>query len=370
MTEENATTVSRRAGFLKRFLRRTFFGLLILILAAAITGASYEAIEKRADAKRFPRQGKSIALGPDFGGVRLNLDCQGAGSPTVVLDSGLGVPGIGWNRVQDGAAKFARVCWYDRAGYGWSDGSSVPRTSLEIAKELEALLAAAGEKGPFVLVGHSFGGFNVRVFNGKYPNEVAGMVLVDASHEDQESRMPPAFQATMKKETESLKRQQMLAPLLLRFGVARFMQRNEGEEPGISRDFGRELVYLQLQRKFLTATISEISLFSESADEVRSSGNLGDKPLVVLTAGKDVPPSSLPEGLTKKDFDDFRTIWVNELQVKESQLSTHGKRIIVPDSDHMIPFERPDAIVDAIREVCAAANTGRTNNETSVAASR
>src|SRR5579859_7699957 len=84
------------------------FGLLILIAVAAIAGASYQAIENHADASRFPQQGKSIALGPDFGDLHLNLDCQGAGSPTVVLDSGLGVPGIGWNRVQAEAAKFTR----------------------------------------------------------------------------------------------------------------------------------------------------------------------------------------------------------------------------------------------------------------------
>jgi hypothetical protein len=100
--------------------------------------------------------------------------------------------------------------------------------------------------------------------------------------------------------------------------------------------------------------------FAESANEVRAAGNLGDKPLVVLTAGKSVDATQLPEGLSKKDVDDFRAIWVNDLQVKESQLSTRGKRIMVPDSDHMIPFERPDAIVAAIREVSTAANAAGT----------
>jgi pimeloyl-ACP methyl ester carboxylesterase len=180
------------------------------------------------------------------------------------------------------------------------------------------------------------------------------MVLVDASHEDQSDRMPPAFQAYMKKANEQLQRQKLLAPLLIRFGVARFSQRNQPEAPGVSKEFGEEMLYLQLQPKFIDATVSEMGSFSESANEVRAAGKLGDKPLVVLTAGKDVPPSQLPEVLSKKDFDDFRQIWVNELQVKEAQLSTRGRRIMVPDSDHMIPFERPDAIVSAIRDVYAA----------------
>src|SRR5271168_1115439 len=218
----------RRPGRVKRWIVRGLLGLLALVVLAAIVGASYQALGDRADARRFPQQGKSVSLGPAFDNLTLSIDCRGQGSPTVVLDSGLGVPAVGWNPVQTEVAKFARVCSYDRAGYGWSGASSAPRTSLEIVKELHALLDAAGEKGPFILVGHSFGGYNVRVYNGQYPNDVAGMVLVDASHEDQNERMPPAIQAFMKKSLQQMKRQQMLAPLLIHFGVVRFSQRNQG----------------------------------------------------------------------------------------------------------------------------------------------
>jgi hypothetical protein len=179
---------------------------------------------------------------------------------------------------------------------------------------------------------------------------------VDASHEEQNDRMSPAIQAFMKKSIQDLKRQQILAPLLIRFGVARFAQRNQGEAPGVSKEFGQEMLYLQMQPKFIDASASELGSFAESAKEVRAAGNLGDKPLVVLTAGKSADASQLPPGFPKKDFDDFHEVWVNDLQVKESHLSTHGKRIMVPDSDHMIPFERPDTIVAAIHEVFAAAN--------------
>jgi pimeloyl-ACP methyl ester carboxylesterase len=200
----------------------------------------------------------------------------------------------------------------------------------------------------------------VRVYNGQYPGDVVGMVLVDASHEDQNERMSPAIQAFMKKSIEDLKRQQKLAPLLIRFGIARFAQRNQGETPGVSKEFGKEMLYLQLQPKFIDASASEMSLFAESANEVRAAGNLGDKPLVVLTAGKSADASQLPAGFPKKEFDDFHEVWVNDLQMKEAQLSTRGRRIMVPDSDHMIPFERPDAIVAAIREVSAAVSAANT----------
>ncbi|MGH9744209.1 MAG: alpha/beta hydrolase [Candidatus Acidiferrum sp.] len=360
MATENETNVSGRSGRVKRWLGRGLLGLLILALVAAAIGAGYQAIGNREDARRFPQQGRSVSLGPAFDNLSLNLDCRGEGSPTVILDSGLGVPAIGWNPVQTEVAKFTRVCSYDRAGYGWSGTTSLPRTSLEIVKELHALLEAANEKGPYIMVGHYFGGYNVRVYNGQYPGEVAGMVLVDASHEDQESRMSPAIQTFMKKTTEQMKRQEKLAPLLIRFGIARFAVRNQGESAGVTKEFGREMIYLQLQPKFIEATASELSLFSESANEVRASGNLGDKPLIVLTAGKAASLSQLPAGFPKKDFDDFHEIWVNDLQMKEAHLSTRGKRIMVPDSDHMIPFERPDMIVAAIREVRDDVNAEKT----------
>jgi pimeloyl-ACP methyl ester carboxylesterase len=360
LANELGTTPPRRPGRLKRWLGRGLLGLLGLVVLAAAVGASYQAIENGADARRFPQQGKSVSLGPAFHNLALNLDCRGQGGPTVILDSGLGVPAIGWNPVETEVAKFTRVCSYDRAGYGWSSPSELPRTSLQIVNELHALLDAAQEKGPYILVGHSFGGYNVRVYNGQYPGDVAGMVLVDASHEDQNERMSPAIQAFMKKSIEDLKRQQKLAPLLIRFGIARFAQRNQGETPGVSKEFGKEMLYLQLQPKFIDASASEMSLFAESANEVRAAGNLGDKPLVVLTAGKSADASQLPAGFPKKEFDDFHEVWVNDLQMKEAQLSTRGRRIMVPDSDHMIPFERPDAIVAAIREVFAAASAPNT----------
>ena len=341
---------ARRPRRILRWLRNGLIGVGILIVLAVVAGASYQAIETRKDSRRFPQQGKSVRL-EDFS---LNLDCSGQGSPTVILDSGLGVPAVGWKFVQQDVAKFTRVCSYDRAGYGWSDAAPLPRTSAQIVKELHALLEAAGEKGPYVLAGHSFGGYNIRVYNGSYPNDVSGMVLVDASHEDQTSRMPPSLQAFMDKQVASLKWQKLLAPVLIRLGIARLTD-DDSDGFGLSKEFRQEIRYLGLQSKFVDATIAELEAFSESAGQVRAAGNLGDKPLIVLTAGKSVDEKSLPKGIPVKEMDDFRAIWMNELQVREARLSTAGKQVIVPDSDHMIPFERPDAVVAAIREVCAAA---------------
>jgi pimeloyl-ACP methyl ester carboxylesterase len=151
-----------------------------MLIIAVMVGVSYQLIEMRLDARRFPQVGESV----DIGGYKLNIDCAGKGSLTTVLESGLEDSGVNWRLVQPEIAKFTRVCSYDRAGYGWSDPGPMPRTSTRIAKELHKLLQNAGEKPPYVLVGHSFGAANVRIYNGLYPSDVVGAVLVDGGPDD------------------------------------------------------------------------------------------------------------------------------------------------------------------------------------------
>ena len=128
-----------------------------------------------ADAKAYPPPGQMV----DVGGYRLHINCTGSGSPTVVIESGWGDSSASWGWVQPEVAKTTRICTYDRAGMGWSEASPEPRTAREFAKELHTLLAKANEPGPYVLVGHSMGGYTVRVYAHDYPEEVAGLVLID-----------------------------------------------------------------------------------------------------------------------------------------------------------------------------------------------
>ena len=339
-----------------RFWRVVKWVLLIvvgLVVCAAIAGALYQAIGNWRDSRRFPQQGRSVNLGPQFANTNLNIDCSGQASPgarTVILDSGLGVPAVGWKFVQPEIAKFTRVCSYDRAGYGWSSAGPMPRTSSEIAKELHALLSSAGEKPPYILVAHSFGGYNVRVYTGMYPAEVAGVVLVDTSHEDQVSRMPKSLKEMQQSQIKEEESQRKLFPVLLFFGVARWTMGRE-YDPRLPHDFQDEIRYLQLQPKFLDAIGEEFRSFEESAKEVHAAGTLGDRPLVVLTAGKNPDMKLLPKTISAKDMEEFHEIWVKDLQVQEAHLSTRGKQVLVEDSTHMIPFERPDTVVSATREV-------------------
>jgi len=343
----------------KRFMKWLVLSALAVIVLLAAAGFIYNEIAQQLEARRFPQQGKSIRLGGEFGNLTLNLNCSGQGSPIVVLDSGWGIPAIGWSRVQPDVARFTRVCSYDRAGYGWSAPGPKPRTSSEIARELHALLAAAGEKSPYILVGHSFGGYNIRMFNATFTNDVAGMVLVDASSEyaDAEvSKRSPEFARFLKKQEASISRQMTLAPVRIDLGIERLFGRRR-DLPYLSSDENEEMRHLQLQPDFYRQAWAEMQSFSASADEVRAAGNLGDKPLIVLTGAEVVPP---PPGIPKQEFDDIQNAWVNDLQVRETHLSTKGRQIILSDTGHLIPLERPDAVISAIHEVWTAAKAPTT----------
>ena len=244
--------------------RRIILGLLVCVLFLAVAGMIYENISEARDRRFNPTTGRRF----DVGGYRMHIDCAGEGSPTVILESGLGDTFASWRKVQPQIAKFTRVCSYDRAGLGYSDSSPQPRTSKVIAGELHALLHAAGIAPPYVLVGHSMGGFDVRLFASLFRNEVAGIVLVDASHPDQENRFSPevkTMEGSWRREAEFL---EYTMPL----GIPRLLDLCD-EDP----------VLRAAECNFHTAaeSVAELKSFPESAAQTAASGSLGDLPLAV-----------------------------------------------------------------------------------------
>src|SRR5215469_8259773 len=195
--------------------RRILRGLVILVLLLASAGFLYQNISEARD-RRFNRMPGQLI---DVNGRKMHIDCAGQGSPTVILDSGLGDTYLSWQKVQPEIAKFVEVCAYDRAGIGYSDPSPQPRTSRVIASELRELLQAAHVPPHYILVGHSMGGFDVRVYAGMHPNDVAGMVLVDASHPDQENRFP----AELKNMEGTWNREATFLEYATPFGIPRFL---------------------------------------------------------------------------------------------------------------------------------------------------
>jgi pimeloyl-ACP methyl ester carboxylesterase len=340
MTSMSAVETTKPVrGRWKRWIRRLLLAGTVIFCGAAMTGATWEFVCERRDARRFPQEGRLV----DVGGFRLNIHCTGTGGPAVILDSGMGIPAMGWDLVQPDVQKFTQVCSYDRAGYGWSDPGPLPRTSRQIAHELHTLLQNAGIPAPYILVGHSFGGFNVRVYCGLYPNEVAGMVLVDSPQEDANALVSAKTAAAEERKMKLLAR---VYPVLLRLGVARWYLTRDAD-PTPDRLYAG-LYCLILKPRHIPAMLDEYMYFDrESAEQVRKSGNLGDRPLIVLTAGDVGPPD--PD-MSKKDWDAAIAEHA-ERQRKLARLSTRGQQIVVEKSGHDIQLERPRVVTKAIRSV-------------------
>ena len=168
-------------------LKQVGMAIIVLLVVFLICGFLYQYISSKIDELRFPPSGKL----EDVGGYRLHINSSGVGGPSVVLDAGMGGCSLGWTLVQPEVSTFTRVCSYDRAGYAWSDKSPLERTSFNMAKELHTLLHNAKIPDPYILVGHSLGGANMLLFASLYPNETAGVILVDSVHEDYLDRLPP-----------------------------------------------------------------------------------------------------------------------------------------------------------------------------------
>lgn len=201
-----------------------------------------------------------------------------------------------------------------------------------------------------MLVGHSFGGYNVRVYTGLYRSEVRGVVLVDSSHEDQEQFEP----ASVREQARGLQTLAPFVPPLRFFGVVRLRDRLQPTTiPGskLSQADMQEVSALALRPNFLSTVLQEYAtLGTESATQVRSAGNLGDLPLTVLTAGQATDPGN-------RDLDGFRKAWLEELQPSLARLSRRGQQVVIQDSDHMILYRDPEAIVRAIERVWTEART-------------
>ncbi len=289
----------------------------------------YENICEARDRRFNPMSGRRF----DVGGYRMHIDCTGEGSPTVILESGLGDTYASWRKVQPQIAKFAHVCSYDRAGLGYSDSSPLPRTSKVIAGELHTLLQAAGVAPPYVLVGHSMGGFDVRLYASLYRSEVAGMVLVDSSHPDQENRFSPevkTMEGSWRREAEFLE-------YSMPFGIPRALGLCD-EDP----------VLRAAECNYHTAveSVAELKSFPESAAQAGATPALGDLPLVVLSHDPDKPSADLPADVARPLNDSWE-----KMQKELSQLSTRGTQADVKNSSHYIQLDRPDVVIDAVRGV-------------------
>jgi pimeloyl-ACP methyl ester carboxylesterase len=239
----------------------------------------------------------------DVDGHRIQIECRGVGSPTVVMDSGLNMTMETWGRVPADVADFTRVCTYNRAGLGYSDSGPKPRTSKTIVNELDALLVKAGVTGPYVLVGHSVGGLNVRLYASEHPDKVVGMVLIDASDENEYQRL-----AALKSGAEKEK----------------YLQHEGG------------------------GNYEGVDLLA-SAEELRGAAPIHAMPLLVLTARR------------REQQNTEEAQMIEQMQADLAKLAPNSKQIIAENSGHFIQLDRPFLVTDSILSVVRASREHSTS---------
>lgn len=281
----------------------------------------------------------------DVGGFRLHVHCTGIGEPTVILDSGMGSPGETWFLVQREVEKFTRVCSYDRAGYGLSDLGPNPRTSVTIAKELHTLLQNSNIRNQYIVVGHSFGGMNMRTFAALYPHEVVGMVLVDASHEDQGELLKWPTPTIKEKALNFIKDH---INYLGYISFKEYIQTTKKPLLFTGQEW-QSLVNLSATYNGFLACKGENAAIAISDSELKQLDSNIAVPLVVITAGKD---DDLPNGveLTEDEIAENKTIWL-ELQRQLTLISTNSTHIIAHNSTHAIQLYEPEIIIEAIKNM-------------------
>ncbi|WP_457948745.1 alpha/beta fold hydrolase [Pseudarthrobacter sp. alpha12b] len=249
---------------------------VLVVLASASIGGGYQTLGTAADARAFPAPGQLV----DVGGYRLHLNCTGSGSPTVVLQPGAGEMSSNHGWIAAAVANNTRVCVYDRAGRGWSEPADNAQDATQIAADLHTLLHRGNVPGPYVLAGHSFGGLYVLTFAARYPDEVAGMVLMDAT--DRAATDNPGVTAGPGS-YDALGRLAALISTSARLGLGRVYAPLEvGTLPARPRDEVRANI---ASPENLRSTLDEYIQANTSMQEAASLRDFGSKPLVVLTAG-------------------------------------------------------------------------------------
>ena len=337
----------------------------LLVLGAVsglATGCRVANAQNSTDAPPLPAPGKLV----DIGGWRLHLNCTGErrpGHPTIILESGVGDFSVDWTLVQPGVATFARVCSYDRAGDGWSDIGPHPRTFRQIVYELHTLLDRAGERPPYVLVGHSYGGWLVQLYQSTYRADVVGMVLVDPGVDDPLRMMPDGrvVRSSSLATTRAVPGIRPAGPLRIadippqamtqiRAGLTSARQRaNEPPRDKLPADAQRMRAWALGSVGHVLAAVNPFEYEELAALRAQAGSgphSLGDLPLVVLTRG--LPDETGPDAAAREQ--DHK----QELAAI-ARRSRRGQNIVAAQSGHHIPLDEPELVVSTIRDVVMVA---------------
>jgi len=297
------------------------------LVIVGLLGLRFERRARKQEAEQFHPPGKLV----DIGGYRVHLYCTGSGGPTVILEHGHRATYLDWYRVQPEVAKFARVCSYDRAGYGWSDPSPRDRSPSVMADELRSALQAAGEKPPYILVGHSFGVMNVVMFAHNFSDETAGVVLIDGS-------TPDLLHQARLRTRLWLRMMQLTTP----FGLPRWRGWCSGGRPEIAAI--KQALTCRSQN--FETILREDAAFPAATNEIRGIASLGSIPTVVIARD--------PASTNNSEFENRHA----EQQQELAKLSTNSRFVVAQGSRHDVPLARPDVVVNAVKSLTHASGTG------------
>jgi pimeloyl-ACP methyl ester carboxylesterase len=337
-----------------RTLRWAGMGLLALIAILAISGVLWNWLANRYDRQQYPAPGRMYTVN----GHSMHLYCTGTGSPTLILDSGLGDDWTVWQKVQPTLSKTTQVCSYDRSGLGWTDVMSPDHDANTLADQLHALLKVAGIPKPVILMGHSMAGVNDRAYIARYPGDVIGMIFVDASSPDQFKRLPQEIKADLNHDYASwLKWSTVL-------GIARATGQCSQVVPGL--EFERNFIYASnCKISVVDTNIAEFDDIDRSSDETRHTGPFGHLPILVLSEDTSTAPDSWTPDTLKK----FSIAW-DSMQEDLKRLSSQGRRIIAKGSSHYVEVDRADlvnrevpAFIQQIRNGTTSPDNGTTKVE-------
>jgi pimeloyl-ACP methyl ester carboxylesterase len=337
---------ARRARLRNRWRRATLIAVSLLVVG----GVLFEHAEGGRAWQRFPPPGALV----DIGGRKLQLDCRGEGTPTVVLEAGLDTNGsLSWSLVHGAIATITRACAYSRAGIMWSDRRASAVSVDLITHDLHQLLGRAREQPPFVMVGHSLGGDYVVAYTQAFPSDVAGLVLVDASHPDLERRM-----------TALLPNVPHGTPWWYRWKVALawsgLMRFDRDARTGIPHQPPVDIEAMAAYAPHsLVAMLQEEDAMRQTLATVRVAHRLGNRPTAIVTGTAPLPEAMrVANGLSAGQARQIQELWL-ELQADEASWSSRSTKDTVSDAGHYVQFDRPDAVVAAVQSVVAAVRAHR-----------
>ena len=298
---------------------------------------------------KFSPPGKQITVN----GHKMHIYCMGKNkSHTVIMDAGVGRFSLDFVKPMIGISKFASVCAFDRAGYGWSEPSPLPRTSKNIINEMAELLKQAGKHGPYILVGHSGGGMYVRIFAHYYPEKVAGLILIDSAAVPADSL--PELKSFQKRMTYQFQIMKIIAYVKF-FNFLGLIDHHHKYIPSFIKkiDPSVQQAYIATlsQPAYYKTILDELSHFDHSSKEVWQQLNhiqsLGNIPLVILSSDY---PLNMKNGMTRVSIEKINR-YLKESQKKLLSLSSRSIHIAIPESTHDIHLDYPQAIVDAVQKI-------------------